>query len=106
MDMNEILPDLEEEFAQQIRIREEYMPRTVIFPDLPKKILVAIGMRRVGKTHVLFQQAARLLATDIALERIMYVNFEDDRFIPHTRIQLSGLIDAFYHSHPDNHHQP
>jgi predicted AAA+ superfamily ATPase len=37
--------------------------REVHFPDIPDKIMVAIGMRRAGKTYFLFQNIKKLLET-------------------------------------------
>ena len=53
----------------------------------PRKIITVTGMRRTGKTYMLFQ-----LAGDDR-KRVMYVNFDDDR-IPRDQAFLTGLLPA------------
>jgi predicted AAA+ superfamily ATPase len=56
----------------------------------PKKIVVATGFRRVGKTYLLFQLLNGLLG-DKDREQAVYVNFEDER-IPQRTEFLTELI--------------
>jgi predicted AAA+ superfamily ATPase len=71
--------------------------------DVPldtKKIISLIGVRRSGKTHVLFSIINRLRA--VADHRnIVYINFEDDRLFPLELKDLSTLLDAYYELYPD-----
>ena len=61
-------------------------------------------MRRSGKTYFLFQTIIKLLK-EVAITRILYINFEDDRLYPITKKKLSDLIDHFYSLYPENHNQ-
>lgn len=80
------------------------IPRQVRFPEVANKIHVAIGMRRVGKTTFLLQHMLRLLDEEnVPAERILYINFEDDRLLPCSQERLAELLEAFYARFPDNH---
>lgn len=81
----------------------DVIPRDRGFPNLPKKIRVAIGMRRTGKTYLLYQQINQLLAKGVPLARILYINFEDERVLPLEAKNLGQMVDAFYELTPQNH---
>lgn len=78
------------------------IPRDVRFPDAPKAIKIAIGMRRTGKTTFLYQKIQELIASGIEQNCIFYLNCEDDRLYPLGTQKLSQLIDAFYTLSPEN----
>ncbi|EKD77228.1 MAG: hypothetical protein ACD_42C00429G0002 [uncultured bacterium] len=101
--MIKLMQSLLEEFHDKLHAFQEGITREVTFPNAPNKIMVAIGMRRTGKTYFLFQTIKQLLENKIPLSRILYVNFEDDRLYPLTQDKLGKLIDAFYTIYPDNH---
>lgn len=100
--MHHILPTLLEEFHDKMKNFKIGVKRDISFPKMDDKIMVAIGMRRVGKTYFLLQNIAELLKT-IPLSRILYINFEDDRLLPMNQTKLGELIDAFYSLYPENH---
>src|SRR3990167_7997547 len=79
------------------------IPRNITFPAVEKKIKVAVGMRRTGKTSFMFQTIQSLLAKKIPASQILYLNFEDDRLMPLTREKAAKLIEAFYAIYPENH---
>lgn len=103
--MLELLNILLSEFRERLRVvHERALERDFRFPHLPQKIKVAIGMRRVGKTHCLLQKINALLAHEaLNIEQILYLNLEDDRLLPCSQAQLCDLIDAFYTLYPENH---
>jgi len=104
--MDTLLPTLLEEFQAIITAFTDGVEREAKLPNIPNKIMVAIGMRRTGKSYLLLQTIKRLLQRDqVALSRILYVNFEDDRLGPLTASQLSRLLDGFYTLYPENHDQ-
>lgn len=96
-----LLPTLFEELTDTLQ--QKIHPRALAFPDVPGKIGVAIGMRRVGKTFFLYHQIKKLLERKIPRRRILYVNFEDDRLLPMDQKGLSDLIASFYSLYPENH---
>lgn len=103
--MVDILDVLLEEFESKMRDFNPGIKRDLDFPDIDNKIMVAIGMRRVGKTHLLLQRIHRLLNEAIPLSRILYVNFEDDRMNHYGQKEFSALIGRFYELYPENHSQ-
>lgn len=100
-----LLPILLSEFHDKLKATAEgIVKREASFPDLPDKIKVAIGMRRVGKTYFLLQNIHQLIKEDeISLTQILYLNFEDDRLAPCSQAMLRELVDAFYSLYPENH---
>lgn len=99
--MINLLQDLLAEFWA--RKWDNFVLRDVVFPELKNKIKVFIGMRRSGKTWLLYQKIRDLLQNKVEPERILYINFEDDRLTPFTAGQLSSLIDDYYTLYPENH---
>ena len=66
------------------------------------KVLVITGFRRTGKTYLLFDAISRLLK-NLPRQKVVYVNFEDER-IPiqeETLTQLLPQIKSTYGSLPD-----
>ncbi len=61
---------------------------------------VITGIRRAGKTWFLFQIAGELLKSDF--EKLLYINFEDDRFIDFQAKDFDKLLNAYYELYPDN----
>lgn len=103
-DPTNLLPTLMEEFHARMKDFAGGTPREAFFPNIPNKIMVAIGMRRTGKTYFLLQIIQKLLK-NIPITRVLYLNFEDDRLMPVTQDTLRTLIDNFYALYPENHDQ-
>lgn len=100
--MNDLLNTLIEEFKIKLKRFSMGTAREFYFPDIPNKIQVAIGIRRGGKTYLLFQKMIELLK-ETPLSQILYLNFEDERLFPMEQKKLGVLIDSFYSLHPENH---
>lgn len=77
--------------------------REFSFSSASGKVKVAIGVRRSGKTFFQFQQIKKLLQEKIPSDRILYINFEDERLLPLDAKGLGELLDSFYALYPDNH---
>lgn len=101
--MKTILQTLQEEFRAALELTEKSVLRSYKFPEGKNIIKVAVGMRRSGKTYFLFQTIRQLLSAGIALDRILYINFEDDRILPIDHKAMGQMIDAWYTLYPDNH---
>ena len=54
--------------------------RDISLPDGSNKIISIVGARRAGKTYLLFQKINELLEKGYSIEKILYINFEDERF--------------------------
>ena len=76
-------------------------PRFVKLPTALGKPDVVIGMRRAGKTYLMYQRMRELIATGVDKRDLLYVNFEDDRLQPAADGLLDGLLEAFYRSNPE-----
>ncbi|MFZ3116567.1 MAG: ATP-binding protein [Syntrophales bacterium] len=64
------------------------------------KIITLIGVRRSGKTSCLFNLIDDIVARGIPLDRILYVNFEDERLDLKTE-ELDMLLQAYRELYPD-----
>ena len=76
-------------------------PRDAGLETLPGKALAVIGMRRVGKTYLCYQRMAELIASGVERERILYLNFEDDRLFGFKLADFQTLLDVFYADDPE-----
>lgn len=83
----------------------EPTPRRLELPGLTGKADVVVGMRRVGKTWLVFQEMRRRLAEGIPRERLLYLNFEDERLLPMDADDLHLVPDVFYRRHPASRHE-
>ncbi len=76
------------------------MDRDLKIPLDTNKIISLIGVRRSGKTHVIYSIINKLRKTANP-KNIVYVNFEDDRLFPLKLKDLSTMLDAYYEMYPD-----
>jgi len=74
--------------------------RDLKIPLGTNKIISLIGVRRSGKTHVLYSIIKKLRTTTDP-RNIVYIDFEDDRLFPLELKDLSNLLDAYYELYPD-----
>lgn len=75
-------------------------PREAKLPEIPGKIDVVIGMRRTGKTFFLYQAMQRYLKQGLAKQRLLYINFDDERLLPLATDQLHLITDTYYQMFP------
>lgn len=78
------------------------VPRQAEFPLIPRKATVIIGMRRTGKTWFCYQKMQELLGQGIPLNRILYLNFDDDRLFGFTVSDFQSILDVYYARFPEN----
>lgn len=79
--------------------------RDLSIPELPpevRKALTFIGMRRSGKTWLLYQNIHDLLKQGIPREKILYINFEDERLDGIQTKDLQSLLDAYFELNPQH----
>lgn len=72
----EIIKILIAEYQQKV-IDVSFVERPYVIED--KLNYVFVGLRRVGKSYLMFQQIRNLIANGHAADEILYFNFEDDR---------------------------
>lgn len=75
------------------------LPRDVRIPFDSGKIVSVIGVRRSGKTSLLYQLIEKLRETVRPVD-IIYINFEDDRLFPLELQHLNELMEAYYELQP------
>ena len=72
--LKQILLDQKEMYLKEGMIRRDYeLEDTVNY--------CFVGIRRTGKSYMMYQQIRRLLTAGIRPEQILYANFEDERFL-------------------------
>lgn len=64
------------------------------------KINTIIGSRRAGKTYFMYQIISQLKSEH--KDRIIYINFEDERLFPIKKEELDLILDAYYELYPEN----
>lgn len=80
------------EIIQQL----SFVPRSVTIEDTVPTILV--GVRRSGKSYLLYQKMFELAAKGHGWDEFLYINFEDERLIGFDVNDFQTLIEAHYAS--------
>ena len=74
--------------------------RDVWLPAIAGKAVAVIGMRRAGKTTLLWQIIADRLAQGTPREGLLYFSFEDERLAGMQAKDLDLLIEEYYRLYP------
>ena len=85
---------------QELRL-ETGVPRRLHIETVSGKATVCIGARRSGKSTYMFQIMERLLASGVARENILYLNFFDDRLHNLRQDGFGNITEAYYALYPD-----
>ncbi len=101
--MEKFLQILQEEFRASLNKTINSTKRYYQFPEAKNLVKVAVGIRRSGKTYFLFQTMRELISQHISIDRLLYLNFEDDRLLPINQKKMGEMIDALYTLQPDLH---
>lgn len=91
----QIIADAINKSLDHLRVREVELPTDV------QKIVSVLGPRRAGKTSVCLQ-LIKVLRNSMPAHRLLYVNFEDDRFFPAQLADMDVLLEAYYSLYPEN----
>ena len=76
--------------------------RDVWIPAVPGKAVAVIGMRRAGKTCMLWQVLADRLAAGAQRSSLLYFSFEDERLAGMQASELDLVVDEYYLRHPEH----
>lgn len=68
---------------------------------LPGKAAICIGVRRCGKSTLMFQIMQGLIDNGVPKENILYLNFFDDRLHDLQHSGLGKILEAYYLLHPE-----
>lgn len=96
MEKKEIIKSLIREF--HYKPLPQYTPREIDVPLKVKKIVTLIGVRRSGKTFVLYQLIDRLLRETDKTD-LIFINFEDERLDLATR-EADLILQAYRELYP------
>jgi len=77
------------------------LPRDIDIPIDAPKIISLLGPRRAGKTYSLFY-VIQQLNKDVTRDRLIYINFEDDRLFPLELKDMDSMLQAYYEMYPTN----
>ena len=89
-----LITDFHESFLKKTSLRDYSLP---IFS---KKIISLIGVRRSGKTFLLFSLINELIQK-VDMKNLIYINFEDDRLYPLALKDLDDLLEGYYELFPE-----
>ncbi len=74
--------------------------RKIDLPSNSNKIISVIGVRRSGKTYLLFKTMQNLINSGVDKKRCIYINFEDER-IDLTKEDLNLIFQAYTELYSD-----
>ncbi len=74
--------------------------RDVWLPAVPHKAVAVIGMRRAGKTSLLWQVIAQRHAQGTPREGLLYFSFEDERLAGMQAADMGLLVEEYFRLHP------
>ena len=76
-------------------------PREIELPTDVDKVIALFGVRRAGKTYVLYDTARKLL-NQMPDRSVLYVNLDDDRLYPLSGKDMQALVDAWFELAPES----
>jgi predicted AAA+ superfamily ATPase len=77
------------------------IPRHITITPVTGKATVCIGVRRCGKSTLMFQLMQRLLDTGVSRQNILCLNFFDDRLHGLQHGGLSIILEAYFSLYPE-----
>ena len=78
---------------QQFVETVEVMPRPIALENNANYIFV--GLRRAGKSYLLYQVIKKLLQSGKSIDDILFVNFEDERFVEAETKDLNTIMECY-----------
>lgn len=99
--MKEILAEIIAEFHKSslpVFLERDY--ELALLPAAVRKAQIFVGMRRVGKTYLMFQHMKQALERGVAKEKFLYINFEDDRLSQFRATNFQTLLDVYFKLYP------
>jgi uncharacterized protein len=98
--------DLRSTFQSIISLHQEELPlslqaRNTQLPLDGNRIVTVTGIRRCGKSSLLGLTMNRLLNKGVPKERILYVGFDDERFLSMSPTDFDELLQAYREMYPD-----
>ena len=96
---------IEKETIKEILLenRKEIESQQVVHRNIEKEDFanyVLIGVRRAGKSFMLYQQIQDNLKKGITWDSMLYINFEDERLSPLKAEELGTILDSYMELYP------
>ena len=82
-------------------VPSDVVARSGSFPEVRNNATVVKGMRRTGKTYFTYLRMRELLAKGIPIERMVHINFDDERLAAMTVADLHWVVDLHAEMFPD-----
>jgi predicted AAA+ superfamily ATPase len=70
----------------------EVIPRDFTFEEFGNYVFV--GIRRAGKSYLLYQRMQQLLKQGVSWDEMLYINFEDERLVGMAAEDLNLLLEV------------
>ena len=97
--MLELLKEIILDFQNEVL--DTGVKRHLQYERVEKKAFVCIGVRRAGKSTLLYQIISDLNLKGVKKENILYINFFDDRLTEVKRDNLSLITEAYFSLFPE-----
>ncbi|MDE6632684.1 MAG: ATP-binding protein, partial [Muribaculaceae bacterium] len=72
-------------------MRHKVIPRNITIDDFDRQVLV--GVRRAGKSYILYGQIQKLITSGKTWDEILYLNFEDERLTGMDISDLNSILE-------------
>ncbi len=91
MIQKETIKEIMLESRQEVE-RQHVVKRDIVLEDFANYVL--IGVRRAGKSFLLYQQIQQYLSNGLGWDSMLYINFEDERLIGMTAQELNLILEV------------
>jgi len=81
---------------------EKSIPRRLEVDLRSSRMITTAGFRRCGKSTYMTQIITNLLGSGVPMDRIVCINFVDERIRPHKTEVLDSIVETYYTLYPDN----
>ena len=75
--------------------------RSLLLPLDVNKVVALVGIRRSGKTYLLYRTMQRLIDHGVDKRDLLYLNFEDDRLFPVKLDDMDLILKAYHELYPE-----
>lgn len=90
-DTKEVIREILLENRKEVEL-QHVVPRNFQMEDFANYVL--IGVRRAGKSFMLYQQIQQNLKRGITWDSMLYINFEDERLMGMTAQELNLILEV------------